>query len=694
MGSLFSQQKDKEFETVKTKYLNSINQLIRQHYDNSISQKRLRTNMSVCFESKYFDEINASEESQNQEYIYWLQYLYNYLSIDLRNREWAQEMIILLDEEQFLSENKYLSHFFYRDFYMSAEPTCIRQSKNDTSINNEIYEEASYELRTSINNSNLNMMRALGGSIGPNALTEDTNEINMSINEGTDTDSKYKTYRNRVKKYIEIFKEHIVYKDHPINKVIQIFEKAWVKYVDKHMIMMNNNQSEKEKERTNSLIDNIIRDFQNFIIRVQICLKLFYCRTINYACFTNEKDELMNLITTLFFKTGRIYKVTFDLQKIKLSNEVDDMINKYRQLYNITPQQLGIKKQFCLNEETLSLQESILEKEEKRIDENMKKDKEDKNRISDLNDKGVGVLYLNDDDPRDKKKIQDLLKKIKEMKKIFPKNFNYNSNNIKVDIDFDHDDNNLLPESYMNKPTYVSEDNSILPKGRENSCIETDFPMVNLQSRITCNPNIINTKEISNNIFCDNDINARELQNYDNENQIIRGCEEDGRKTVSPLKYIKIFNQVKFIKDPSNKTNIRYPYETAIQLLKQIEKYKAPFEKMLIFASLGNEITNCVNDFWKEMDDYVKNDMLGVEAEQLMTIFIFIIAKAQINDIVVHCKLIQLFTTSVIKSSMIGYYYSNAEASVTYIQNLKNINELIKGSIDIFNQNNNINNDQ
>ena len=280
MGSLFSKQKDKEFETVKTKYLNSINQLIRQHYDNSISQKRLRTNMSVCFESKYFDEINASEESQNQEYIYWLQYLYNYLSIDLRNREWAQEMIILLDEEQFLSENKYLSHFFYRDFYMSAEPTCIRQSKNDTSINNEIYEEASYELRTSINNSNLNMMRALGGSIGPNALTEDTNEINMSINEGTDTDSKYKTYRNRVKKYIEIFKEHIVYKDHPINKVIQIFEKAWVKYVDKHMIMMNNNQSEKEKERTNSLIDNIIRDFQNFIIRVQICLKLFYCRTI------------------------------------------------------------------------------------------------------------------------------------------------------------------------------------------------------------------------------------------------------------------------------------------------------------------------------------------------------------------------------------------------------------------------------
>ena len=109
---------------------------------------------------------------------------------------------------------------------------------------------------------------------------------------------------------------------------------------------------------------------------------------------------------------------------------------------------------------------------------------------------------------------------------------------------------------------------------------------------------------------------------------------------------------------------------------------------MLIFANLGNEIKSCVDDFWKDMDGYVKSELLGVEAEQLMTIFIYIILKAKINDIVVHCKLIQLFTTTVIKTSMMGYYYSNAEASVSYIQNLKNIKELLKGSIDVFNENN------
>ena len=33
---------------------------------------------------------------------------------------------------------------------------------------------------------------------------------------------------------------------------------------------------------------------------------------------------------------------------------------------------------------------------------------------------------------------------------------------------------------------------------------------------------------------------------------------------------------------------------------------------------------------------------------------------------------------------MIGYYYSNAEASVTFIQTLKNVKDLLKGKSGIF----------
>jgi len=694
MGSLFSQNDDKKFDVVKSKYFSSINQMINQHYENSLSDKRIRANMSICLESKYFDELYSSEETQNQEYIYWLQYLYDYLSIDLRNKEWAVEMLELLEEEQFLSENKYLSSFFFKDFYLSSEPNCIKDPKSDISVSNDLYEEASYELRTSMNNSNLGMMRALGGSIGPNAAVEDTdNDVNLSINDGTDTDSKYKTYRNKVKKYIEIFRQHIVYKDHPINRVIQIFEKTWVKYIEKNILAIkNDNESDEAKANTNLLIDNLTREFQNFIIKVQVSLKLFYCRAINYSCFSNEKDELMNLITTLFFKTGRIYEITFELLKIKLKDEVEDMIKKYNELNNITPQQLGINKQFCLNEVTYNFQESILENEIKKINEHagkgIEEGKEDTN--FDFNDKGVASIYIIDDN-LEKKKIQDLLTNIRNMKKNFPKNGVYNFNNIKVDIDFDQDDNNLLPESILNKPSFSNEENlfsSILPKSRETIDLENNFLLNNQKSRITYAPNMLGKNNLKNNIlFTDNDDNdIRELDSLNNENQIIRDSNiNEGRKTLSPFSYIKIFNCIRFTKESN--TNIRLPYETAIQLLKQIEKYKTPFEKMLIFASLGNEIKSCVDDFWKDLDGYVKSELLGVEAEQLMTIFIYIIAKARINDIIVHCKLIQLFTTSVIKSSMMGYYYSNAEASVSYIQNLKNIKELLKGSIDVFNEN-------
>ena len=685
MGSIISVCNDKNYDSVKSKYFNSVNQIINQHYESNITPKRLNANASICFENKYFDGVYASEETQAQSYIEWLQYLYNYLTIEIGDKEWAQEMIILLDDELFLSENKYLSQFFFRDFFMSLEPNCIKDSKNNNSVNNDIDEEGSYEMRTSINNSD--MMRALGGSIGPNAAIDDEtdNNINLSIN--ADSDSKYKSYRNKVKKYIEIFREHIINKDHPINRVIQIFEKVWVKYIREHTEKIKNKDlNDIERENAINLIDNLTRELQNFIIKVQVCLKLFYCKAINYACFTNEKDELMNLITTLFFKTGKIYETVFGLQRIKLNEEVIDMTKKYSQLHNISPQQLGIKQQFCLNEETLSMQESILEKEEKQIDDNIKaKEGQKDNSNFDFNSKGVTNIYFNDDQG-DKKKIRTLLTKIRQMKKIFPKYFIYDSNNIKVDIDFDHDDNNIIPESILNKPSYVNDENlltPILPKSRETMELDYKLLMPNHQSRITYAPNMPNKNDI---LFNDND-DIREMESVNNDNEIIRDNTIVGRKTLSPFNFIKVFNCVKFTKESGNQLDIRFPYETAIHLLKQIEKYKAPFEKMLIFANLGNEITNCVNDFWKDMEEFVKDDLLGVEAEQLMTIFIFILLKAQINDIVVHCKIIQLFTTSVIKSSMIGYYYSNAEASVSYIKNLKNIKELLKGNIDVFNEN-------
>ena len=59
-----------------------------------------------------------------------------------------------------------------------------------------------------------------------------------------------------------------------------------------------------------------------------------------------------------------------------------------------------------------------------------------------------------------------------------------------------------------------------------------------------------------------------------------------------------------------------------------------------------------------------------------MNIFIYIIIKAKMSDIIVYCKIISLFTTCITKSSMIGYYYSTFEASISYIMQIKNVKDI------------------
>ena len=710
MGNIFSNNNDnenlyKEIKTIKSQYFPIINQILKNNYDQGFNNDRIKNNMQMCLENKCFDEFSDSDEEINISYIYWLDYLYNYLSVDQNGKKWAREMIHLLDEERFLTENKYLSHFFFKEFYLNTEPNCLKDSKDDDNndSNDEVINTSNndIDLKVSMNNSNLNMMRNLGGTFMANEVVEvevDNNDNNSNNNE-MQAELKYKSFRNKVKKYIYIFKQHIVYKDHPINKVIQIFEKTWVKYVEEKMEILNNfDDTENDNININSTVDRLTRELQNFVIKIQVCLKLFYCRAIDFSCFSNEKDELINLLTTLVFRTGKIYETLFKLQKLKLKDILYDMEEKYSKLKGITPQQLGIEKQFCLNEETFEMQENILENEEKKIKENPNENEDKKDNLIDTDkqnsniDKGVANFYLTDE-IMEKRKIQSLLADIRN-KKIKIQNYIENDfNTMKVDIDFDNDNNNLLTQSYYNRTGSMFDESnmgSILPKSR--LTVDSGPNILNKNARNSFDGYMSNKENLKNNIL--NEFNANINDDNDNDNDngtdnflIVRNNNET-RKTVTPFNFIKIFSRVSFVKDTDKSEFISLPYETAITLLKQIEKYKAPFEKMLIFASLGNEIKNCIDDFWKDMEDYIDNDLLGVEAEQLMTIFIYIISKAQIKDIIVHCKLIQLFTTSTTKASMIGYYYSNAEASVTFIQTLKNVKELFKGRGGIFDKNN------
>ena len=505
----------------------------------------------------------------------------------------------------------------------------------------------------------------------PNNI-EERNTINL----------KYKYFRDKIKGYINKFKQHIFNKDHPINRVTQIFVELWVKYAEIKINSLKKKYSDLNNkfniDEINLVVNDLTQELQRFVVHLQISLKLFYSRTINYSYFNEEKDELINLITSLLFRTGNIYNTVFELYRLSMQQEIEKTTKNFQNLKKANPEEFGINKQYCLNLITLILQEEILNKKLKELDES----------------NSVGNNSINNNEEEDnnkgndfeKKKIGIILEVVKDNKKKCPRYGDREIEETLVNLNYEENDNLLINgvniEEFNLKQENMEKNIdeelgvkklSLLPihelYGDQTNTIDNNNPNSFLLEQDEINT-VENDKELLNN-------------NINNKAMIIRTSntyQESANKAIQMPKLKKIFNRISYTRT-KNIEYLSYPYETAIQLLKQVKKFKTPFEKMMIFASISSEITDCINDFWKPLDCYIDNNLLNLEIDQLMTIFIYIIIQSQIYDIGVHCKIIKSFTTCITKASMIGYYYSTVEASVLYISSINDIKELIKNKI-------------
>ena len=636
----------------------------------------LINNLKICLNEKNFEQIpdasvqyftlNPGEEPKN--FINWLDFIYQYLYKEKAlGLFWAEQMTIELDKEIFLSENKYLSEFFYEEFELENMPKCLY---NETNLNNSTIKS---QQKINLDNSNLNITRNLGGSFmnSPNNI-EEKNTINL----------KYKYFRDKIKGYINKFKQHIFNKDHPINRVTQIFVELWVKYAEIKINSLKKKYSDLNNklniDEINLVVNDLTQELQRFVVHLQISLKLFYSRTINYSYFNEEKDELINLITSLLFRTGNIYNTVFELYRLSMQQEIEKTTKNLQNLKKANPEEFGINKQYCLNLITLILQEEILNKKLKELDES----------------NSIGNNSINNNEEEDnnkgndfeKKKIGIILEVVKDNKKKCPRYGDREIEETLVNLNYEENDNLIINgvniEEFNLKQENMEKNIdeelgvkklSLLPihelYGDQTNAIDNNNPDSFLLEQDEINT-VENDKELLNN-------------NINNKAMIIRTSntyQESANKAIQMPKLKKIFNRISYTRT-KNIEYLSYPYETAIQLLKQVKKFKTPFEKMMIFASISSEITDCINDFWKPLDCYIDNNLLNLEIDQLMTIFIYIIIQSQIYDIGVHCKIIKSFTTCITKASMIGYYYSTVEASVLYISSINDIKELIKNKI-------------
>jgi hypothetical protein len=106
------------------------------------------------------------------------------------------------------------------------------------------------------------------------------------------------------------------------------------------------------------------------------------------------------------------------------------------------------------------------------------------------------------------------------------------------------------------------------------------------------------------------------------------------------------------------------PYKTSIELIKKVKLKQAPFDKMNILYSMGNDVIDNINNIWKHLEKYLPKNYLSVDGDELIKIFGYILIKAKMPEILSHLSFIKNFTTKDTKSSMIGYYYTTIEAGV------------------------------
>ena len=471
-------KKPNNFDNLKQSYFSFLAMSFLNH-QNAIND--YKPNKDICFKKNF---KNCKLRKKIRPNIDWKTYLFNFFEKQIRkSHEFYEDIIDEIKQEKFGFENQYLSFIFFIDFENTYNSKNKDYNFKEYMKDDELDYEKQLKSRLSRNSSiayDDNIVRSL-------IIIEDLPE--EEINEEQNSSNEQKKRRKKVINLIKLIKSQIEEKNHPINIVISIFEKHISSLIE-NLSKVYEGQPKTDIEKLNS---TIFTNIQKFAVKIHTAVKLFYSRVINLECFSEEKDELINVIMTIIFNTGSIYNKIFHLLTMQYNEDINDFRDKLSLFKDLKPKDIQIEDKFCLDENT--------------------------------------------------KKLIDELK---------------------------------------NK---------------------------NGEKNLTLSSNII---------FIDDKLEG---------------------------------------------------YETAINKLLTLPTIKSPYKKMMLIASISTEITECVNSYWAGMENMLPSPgYLQVNSDELLKIFIFIVAHTQLSDLFINAKFVQNFTFSLTKSSMIGFYNSTLDAAINYIQ--------------------------
>ena len=641
-------------------FFNNSHQILRNNfYKNAFSND----NLYKSFEFKSFKNGVLSNK-KNAKDISWIEYLSIYTN-NLKNKyhsSWANELLNILNnfKKTNIRENKFCSDFFFNEYEIKTIPKIIdTQNEKVENKNEDLYAPFFSTELTEItlsdkNYCELDVLDNLGGSYI---------ELNYDELLPDDPALQYQKRRINVKKYIKIFKEHIYNnKDHPISQTITIFNKLFSKYIEdklKEYKYQLENQTI-DQERFDTLIktfeNEITESLQEFISRIHSALKLFYSATLDYSFFTEEKDDLINMITSYFFRTGKLYESILNLYSYSFKNEFQTLQGKLIELKSSKPNTLGVEIKFCLDEETIKLQNQLRNKgNSKNNDINNDINDKNKNKITSLFSKipGNHIIKTNSTSNNLCSIIEEKEDIISSLKNIEGQNLNDNDQGqiilyLNDDKNSNKNNNNNINQNYF----IPQRSNTKLPKlNKEDDYILEKLPFLD-DGR-------------SDYFFSPLEQIRYSVNSFNNKTLLYPKLHEQLKKNFN------IYESTNYSKNKGVfDKKLPIPYSSAINLLKSIKKYKTPFEKILLIASISDQIMESVDSFWKGMEQYIEKDFLFIETEEIMSIFLYIIIQSQMPEIYLYCKIINNFTTDFTKRFNISYNYTLLEGSIDEINEL------------------------
>ena len=607
---------------MKKQYYKFLNSTIKQFYERN-HYNRFNQGYSLLinrFTSRRQSTRILMDEDADYD-INWKNYLLEKLENDPNEQNWKRSLYNIIKKETFIKQYYFQNKSFFEEFSFLTDP---KTSKKEGIFNSLLTEPVlssidSRELK-SLSKSVLSF--CLNPSLNDDQMVTDYNGKNLDYSNDIDhhltmnismesitstmanSDPKYEAQLNsrKIKGYIKIIKNHLDNKSHPITIIINRFIEVFKPYLNKAEQECKNKKM--DKNECSKIGRKIVTQIQNFIETMQVVLKLFYSKSINYKYFIDEKDEIINLICYILFNHQTIYRLLANIFSYMNYEKIIKLQQQFKKIGDLTPTDVGISQKFCLNKVT----EEYMEQCKKNI--------------------------INEKKPN----------KVSKLVKFFESN-NYNkknSNNIIENEDkknLDEEDNITCKTEKINKQK-INDYNNII-EDDENSILT--FKLKDFKDTLDSYQDEMDIKDL-----------------------LLNDIEKEGFPSL-PKK-----------PDNNNTSKSRVPYSGAISYLRQIDTYKVPLEKLIVIALVSVIITDSVDKFWESMKGELPGKFLNIDADELMSIYLYIIYQLKMPSLYVQLDFIKYFTTNISKQSMIGYYYTALEGCLNFILNLENKESLLK----------------